>query len=172
MTEDRPLGPMVESLAARLIDQVEQLRVLERTLRDQQEFITARDVQGLLGCLTVQEQQLNALQQTEAARDEITSRIAAALGLDPRHVSFAELRVALGDPVGADLEAHMQAGREAVAIIRRINGDNRRLLTHALNFVQDLLAAMSGRPAPSTTYESSGQIIPRTQLDVIVDHSA
>jgi flagellar biosynthesis/type III secretory pathway chaperone len=172
MTEDRPLESMVDGLAILLTTQVEQLRVLERTLRDQQQHIASRDVRCLLDCLDSQDRQLAALQQTEVENRRLMAGIASRLGLEPARVSLGDLSRALGGPAGADLEAHARAGREAVAIIRRINGDNRRLLTHALAFVQDLLAAAAGRiPAP-TTYEASGNITARPQLDVLVDHRA
>ena len=172
MTEDRPLESMVDSLAGLLTTQVEQLRVLERTLRDQQEFIASRNVRGLLDCLDGQDRQLAALQRTEAERRRLMASMADRLGLAPAHVSLGDLSRALGGPAGADLDAHARAGREAVAIIRRINGDNRRLLAHALAFVQDLLSAAAGRAPAPTTYEASGNITPRPQLDVLVDHSA
>jgi flagellar biosynthesis/type III secretory pathway chaperone len=151
---------------------VEQLRVLERTLRDQQEFIADRNVRGLMDCLDGQDRQLAALQQTEAQRRGLMTGIASRLGLAPAQISLRDLSRALGGPAGADLDAHARTGREAVAIIRRINGDNRRLLAHALAFVEDLLAVAAGRTPAPTTYEASGNITSRPQLDVLVDHSA
>lgn len=172
MTEDRPYQAQVDALAALLRAEVEQLRLLEQTLRDQQEHIATRNVRGLLDCLDGQESQLAALQYTEAERQRLTSDIAAGLGLPAARVSLRDIAVALGGPAGADLDAHGRAGREAVAIIRRLNGDNRRLLAHALSFVQDLLAAAAGRSPAPATYEASGTLAPRPQLDVLVDHSA
>jgi flagellar biosynthesis/type III secretory pathway chaperone len=172
MTDDRPLESMVDSLAVLLTSEVQQLRVLERTLLAQQEHIASRNVRGLLDCLDGQEQQLVALQQAEAERRSLITTLAGRLGLAPGSVSLLDLSRALGGPAGASLEEHARAGREAVAIIRRINTDNRRLLTHALAFVQDLLAAAAGRVPAPTTYEASGNITARPQLDVLVDHRA
>jgi flagellar biosynthesis/type III secretory pathway chaperone len=172
MTDDRPLQLMVDALAASLRTEVEQLRTLERTLRAQQQHIASRNVRGLLDCLDGQEQELAALQHTEAERQRMTAEIAARLGLPAASVSLREIAAALGGAAGADLDAHGRTGREAVAIIRRLNGDNRRLLSHALSFVQDLLAAAAGRAPAPATYEASGSMTPRPQLDVLVDHSA
>lgn len=168
---DQSTEALVHALAGLVKDQVAELRELEVVLREQQSAVAGRDVEAILGTLAGQSAHLEALRRCDAERTRVACRLALALGFSTGTPTLRQLAAAAGGALGAELEALSQHARETLTLVERVNTDNHRLIRESLDFVESMLAALSGRAPAKSTYQQSGAIR-RSQLDTLVDHSA
>ena len=162
---------LVRELGALVSRQVAQLRELETVLRAQQAAVAARDVDSILATLADQTQRLDVLRRSDEERTQVLALLGTALGLPTGKLTLRQLGAALGGPLGEELETLSTDGKEALAIVGRVNADNRRMIQDSLDFVESMLAAHAGRAPAKPTYQESG-VLARAQIDTIVDHSA
>lgn len=170
MTDDATTA-LVHELATVVKQQVEELRELEAVLRTQQSAVAGRDVEAILSTLADQTGRLESLRRSDAERARVLALLGAALGLQPGPQTLRQLAATVGGSLGEELLSLSSDGREALAIVSRVNADNRRLIEDSLDFVESMLATLAGRAPAKPTYQESG-VIQRSQLDTIVDHSA
>lgn len=170
MTDSRTEA-LVRELATLVKGQVAQLRELEAVLSAQQAAVAARDVDAIVATLGDQTERLEILRQSDAERTRVLALLGSALGVQAGALTLRQLATALGGPLGEELETLSSDGREALAIVGRVNSDNRRLIQESLDFVESMLAALAGRAPAKPTYQESGGLA-RSQVDTIVDQSA
>ncbi len=162
---------LARELATLVNQQVDHLRKLEATLRQQQTAVIGRDVEAVLASLAEQTAVLDKLRTADEQRTRVLTQLSAGLGLEAGKATLRDLAGALGGTLGQELESLSTTGREALAIVTRVNNDNRRLIEQSLEFIETMLAAASGRAPAAPTYQASGTLT-RSQIDTLVDHSA
>jgi len=162
---------LARELATLVNQQVDQLRKLEATLRQQQTAVIGRDVEAVLASLAEQSEVLDGLRAADDKRTGVLTLLSGGLGLEAGKATLRDLAGALGGTLGDELDSLSATGREALAIVTRVNNDNRRLIEQSLEFIETMLAAASGRAPAASTYQASG-VLTRTQIETIVDHSA
>lgn len=162
---------LLSDLRVLLGEQMENLRSLESAIRQQQVSLTSRDVSGIIESISEQEECLERIQRIERERDRLVTHISSVLGLGSRGVTLRELTEKLDPDVGAQLRSTGEAVRETLMNIGRVNRDNRRLIEHSLEFVQETLSTLSGKGPEKRTYESSGSLRPRSQRQMLLDRT-
>jgi flagellar biosynthesis/type III secretory pathway chaperone len=163
---------LLRDLGTLLRQQVENLRALEALIRNQQAALVKRDIPAMVDSISGQEGCLKRIQVMEADRARLMRQISDILGLGPGGITLKELTDNLDPQIGAELRDTGKAIRETLENIGKVNGDNRRLIEHSLDFVQEMLEALTGTPATKRTYEASGSLRSRSQEHKLVDHLA
>jgi flagellar biosynthesis/type III secretory pathway chaperone len=149
--------------------EVENLRQLETLMRNQQASLVRRDVAGILESVSGQEECLGRIQSMEEERARLMARISAVLGLGEGGITLRELTENLDPGVGEELRATGKAVRETLENIGRVNAENRRLIQHSLEFVQEMLAALTGGSPGARTYGSSGTLSTEERVRSLVN---
>jgi len=160
---------LLRDFQALLTLEVENLRRLETLMRNQQASLVRRDVGGILESVSGQEECLGRIQSMEEERARLMARISEVLGLGEGGITLRQITEHLDPGVGEELRATGKAVRETLENIGRVNGENRRLIQHSLEFVQEMLAALAGDGLPVRTYGSSGTLSAEKRVRSLVN---
>ncbi|MCK4546807.1 MAG: flagellar protein FlgN [Candidatus Eisenbacteria sp.] len=160
---------LLRDLGVLLAQQVENLKALETLMQNQQKALVRRDVPGILESISGQEACLARIREMEADRAGLMEKISGVLGLGLGGITLKELTENLEPEVGTELRATGRAIRETLENIGRVNSENRRLIEHSLEFVQEMLGALTGAAPTGRTYEASGNLKARSQDHSLVD---
>ena len=160
---------LLHDLGTLLARQVDQLRTLESLMRSQQQALARKDVEAILESISGQEACLAGIQALEDERVRLMRRISSVLGMGEGAITLRELTDRLEPEVGSELRETGRAIRDTLQNIGRVNQDNRRLIQHSLDFVQEMLAAWTGSVPTKRVYEPSGALSPRPQGRTLID---
>ncbi len=153
-------------------EQVESLRTLERTIHEQKEYLTRRDVQGIIDTITEQGQCLERVHRMDGERKRLMGEISRRLGRDGEEDLTITLLADDVDPGTArELRATAEAMRETLGNIGRVNRENRILIEQSLRLVREMLGAATGTATDIPTYGSAGTLTPQRQERMLVDRN-
>lgn len=160
---------LLRDLRTLLGQQVENLRTLEEVIQRQRACLVKRDMDGVIDSISEQDRCLERVCKMEEVRARLMAEISDVLGLGPGGITLRELTENLDPGVAQELRSTGEAIRETLEKIGLVNRDNRRLIEHSLEFVQEMLATLSGGGSAVRTYEASGSLRRRPQEHVLVD---
>lgn len=166
----------IETLLSVLVEanrnQTAELENLDALLEQQRQALIERDAPTILASLAEQSARIEAVQNTEQQRQRAQENLAAALGVRGEALTLAKISEQAGAAARSLLEPSTAELRTAMERVGRSNADNRRLIEHSLDFVGSMLSALSGSTTATPTYEATGSMRPRAQVETLIDHTA
>lgn len=160
---------LLNDLRTLLAEQVENLKTLETVLCDQRDHLAKRNIQGILASIEEQEKCLARVQEIESNRGGLMKRLSGILGLEQGNVSLKDISEKIDPDVGAEIRSMGEAIRGTLKNIGQVNRNNRKLIEHSLDFVQEMLGAIGGQGTQKRTYGETGSLVPREQARKLVD---
>lgn len=160
-------NPVAELLQA-LDEELPGLDALLATLRQQRDLLVARDVSAIIENLQGQEAFVGRIKAQQKRRRAAMRAAARALKIDAE-ATLQQISDRLDSDLAEMVRDRRTQLRQRVELVQKLNGDNQRLIRHALDAVQKMAAAVSGSTVSQPVYEQTGLIRAQNQIRALVD---
>ncbi len=107
--------------------------------------------------LKIEQDLILKIADIENKRAEIVNKIAEALKIDKKNLNVTKLIKLIENPLKTELQQKQRLMLDVLDKVKNANELNRKLIQHALEYIEFSINVMTNTSIPNTTYQKQGQ---------------